>query len=330
MELRMARQIDWNALMRAVLLIAMTIWLLKLAVTGTIRDYIHPKFTWFTASAGLGMLVMAAGQLLRGLRGVTSPAPLRSRLFFVYTLVICTGFLLQPYSFGADLASKQGLNITNRESKGKLTAKAVPAAGSMAGGAAQPAGAQPAGGSAADIQSGSGAGSGTEPQGGSSDGGGSAAIPPAEPPATAPPPAPSAPDHEPVAPPNPKPGQVQLVNNTAVITPQNFWNWMNELYGNPAAYTGKRVTMDGFVFYPPGAGSEEFAVTRLVVTCHVAHAYPDGLLAVRPGVDRPAEDTWYRVEGLLEMSAFQGQPTLRIKIEQLTAIAKPSDPYIYP
>lgn len=115
-----------------------------------------------------------------------------------------------------------------------------------------------------------------------------------------------------------------------VVTPQNFVPWMNELYGKPAQYAGKRVSLDGFVFIPPDVKPEEFAITRLVVTCHVAHAFPDGLLAVFPGKERPPQDSWFRAEGVLELFKYQGADTLRIKLDKLTPIEKPADPYIYP
>jgi uncharacterized membrane protein YraQ (UPF0718 family) len=77
-------------------------------------------------------------------------------------------------------------------------------------------------------------------------------------------------------------------------------------------------------------GLNLFTVTRLVVTCHVAHAYPDGLLAYIPGKPRPAQDTWHRVEGVLEPHTFKGASVLRIRVDKLTPIPKPADPYVYP
>ncbi|MFZ5814811.1 MAG: DUF1980 domain-containing protein, partial [Bacillota bacterium] len=117
LELRMARIRDNNALMRAVLLLALTGFLVKLVMTGQLQQYIHPRFTWFTASAAIGLTLMAAGQLRRWLRGTVGHLPsFRYRLYTAMAAVICTGFLLQPHTFGSDLAAKQGLNVTNRSS----------------------------------------------------------------------------------------------------------------------------------------------------------------------------------------------------------------------
>lgn len=328
MELRMARVTDHNALMRAILLIGLTVYLFKLVLTGDIEQYIHPKFTWFTASAGIGMLAMAGGQLLRGLRGVTGAiAPMRTGLYLVYTVVICAGFVIPPFTFGADLASKQGLNLTQRATKAYAMSQALPTVAEVptqspapvtkpapsTGGDTTP---PPADSTAVGSTDTSVDAPGSPPPQGAALPGQDTATP--------------APSHEPVPPALPKPGMAQLVNGVAAITPKNFWPWMNELYGTPAKYAGTPITMEGFVFYPPGAGPEEFAITRLVVTCHVAHAYPDGLLVTLPGTPRPAEDSWFLAEGVLELTTFQEQETLRIKLDRLTAIPRPSDPYIYP
>jgi len=120
------------------------------------------------------------------------------------------------------------------------------------------------------------------------------------------------------------------VNNTVNVTTKNFVNWMNELYKSPAAYAGKRVVLEGFVFHPPDTQPEEFALTRLVVTCHVAHAFPDGLLTYLPEQERPAQDEWYRAEGVLEFTVHKGMQTLRIRVDRWTPVPQPEDPYIYP
>lgn len=301
MELQLARRTDWNAWARLILLLGLTALLTRLIITGQISAYIHPRFTWFTASAGIGMLLMAAGQLMRGLQGLRGfDLPLRSRLYTAMTAVICVGFIIRPHTFGADLALKQGLNVTKRST----AAAAAPAA------AALPAEPAPVSAKAPGSVSG---GSSTGPPPGASD--------PKPAPASPSPPAQSA-----AAPPD-----AAGDNTPTIITPQTFVKWMTEFYADHYKYAGKRIVMDGFTFYPPDMEAmDSFAVVRLVVTCHVAHAFPDGLLAVSPGKARPAQDTWHRVEGILEPYVYQGKSTLRLKLTSLTPISAPTDPYVYP
>ncbi|HYG60398.1 MAG TPA: DUF1980 domain-containing protein, partial [Symbiobacteriaceae bacterium] len=75
MEWRESR--DYNPLVRAILLLGLAAFLVKLIVTGEIRLYIHPRFTWFTATAAVGMSLMALGQLIRAVSGATYGPPLR-------------------------------------------------------------------------------------------------------------------------------------------------------------------------------------------------------------------------------------------------------------
>lgn len=294
LDLRMGRERDGNALIRAVLLLALTGFLAKLVLRGELPQYIHPKFTWFTASAGLGLSLMALGQLRRWWRGNAGMiAPFRYGLYTAVTAVICGGFLLQPHTFGADLAAKQGLNVTNRS-------------------AGRPAVSVPATAPAASDPS---------PQ---TPGPESPAHPPAagEPAATLLP--------EPPTPPAATP-PVADIRERIDLTPQTYMQTMADLYDFPERHAGKRIAMEGFVFYPPDVAADQFALVRLVVTCHVAHAYPDGLVAYFPGQsERPQQDSWHRLEGILEPFTYRDKVTLRLKIEQATPIEAPADPYVYP
>lgn len=298
LDLRMARIRDVNALMRAVLLLALTGFLAKLVVRGELSQYIHPKFTWFTASAGFGFVLMAIGQLRRWWRGNSGAIlPFRYRLYTALTVVICGGFLLQPHTFGADLAAKQGLNVTNRSS-GRSALVSAPAPTAPADVAQAPAQAEP--------------------------------TPPAPAAPTAPVTTPASPA-TPAAPTAPADAPVDDGRDLIQVTAQNYMQMMLELYDFPEKHAGKRLTMEGFTFHPPDVGDGDFAIVRLVVTCHVAHAYPDGLVAYQKDLtERPEQDLWYRVTGILEPFTYQGKTTLRLRIEQLTPIDKPVDPYVYP
>lgn len=306
MELQMRRETDYNALLRAILLVAMTFFLARLLYTGDIKSYIHPKFIWFTATAGIGFVLMAAGQLRRAFKGVAVHPPLRSRLYIALTAVLCVGFLLRPHEFGADLAAKQGLNLTNRsgnrsvQAAAPATAPPTPAPGQQPAQPVTPPAGQP-------------------PQSDPSAG----ALPPAGQPEA------GATQTGPAQPPLYGKAALQLVDNTAHIKADNFARWMMEIYDNHEKYAGKRVVYEGFTYHPPDAGPAEFGVLRLIVTCHVAHASPDGFLAIYPGNTRPAQDTWHRVEGVLEPIMWKGQSTVRLRVEKLTPIPKPDDPYVY-
>jgi uncharacterized repeat protein (TIGR03943 family) len=355
-----SRRNDPGSLVRGALLLAWTALLVRLVITGEIVRYIHPRFSWFTLVAAAGLTLMALGQLRRARLAPADPGTGRWTLYAVVAAVVTLGYLVEPVTFGADFAAKQGMNITRR-SGGQTAAELSGGAGTVEPRAtAQPApggtgtavpGTQPgstgtgptapespavepgttAGVGAQAPGSSSGAsetatsGSGAGAAAGKSAAGSGGATAPGTNPST------GAPTDDSPAPPPAKPaGRPALQDGKVIITPQNFVAWMTELYATPAAYAGKRVSLEGFIFYVDGAAPEEFAVTRLVVTCHVAHAYPDGLLAAVPGKPRPKQDEWYKVEGVLELTTFQGNQTLKIRVDKMTPIAAPADPYVYP
>jgi len=313
LELRMVRYRDGNALMRGILLLALTALLARLIATGEIANYIHPRFTWFTGSAGLGFLLMAVAQFRRALRGVTGSVPeLRTGLYTAVTLMVCVGFLIRPHIFGADLAAKQGINLTNRSTSGSGLAAKPPAP------VEKPAMANPTPTPTPDPTG----KAPVDPVGGTAGEAVSGAIPTLTPPAA---------EHAP-PPLNMYGGEPpKLEGDTIMITKQNFAPWMVELYENPTKYFGKKLSMDGFVFTPEHVAADQFTIVRLVVTCHVAHAFPDGLLtSPLEGGQKPKENSWFRAEGVLGPITLGGQQTIRLTLTSLTSIAQPSDPYIYP
>lgn len=313
MELRATRDVDWNALMRAVLLIALTAFLARLIWTGRIGRYIHPKFTWFTASAGIGFLIMAAGQMIRFVRGAVGPvAPFRTEFHLMLISVICVGFVAQPHTFGADLAGKQGLNITSRSSSASALQPPVPESTPVPAAPSSPAPQPPNPPAPAAASSAPAAPVPVEARV-------ITLTPPEENiPATAKQSTPKQPD-----PP--------LLGDTITVTDKNYVNLMFAFYDKPWKFSGTRMVIDGCTFYPPDTGASQFAVTRLVVTCHVAHAAPEGMLVVLPpGQRRPAQDTWHRVEGMVRPVTYNGKEVLGIQMEKMTPIAKPTDPYVYP
>lgn len=298
---------DWNYLVRGALLLGMSGLLVKLLLTGQITSYIHPKFTWFTIVAVVGLVAMALAQFGTAFQQMgRASRPLRGRLYSAVLGVVCAGIFIRPHVFGADLASKQGLNLATGAGR---TAAVVPT---------QPSATSPIPASGSKLGT---SGTGTDLP----------TAPVAEvAPAVEPNPAAEAPASGPAEPPAPAKEESVPQVDRLVVTSYEFAPTMQVIYYDPTPFVGKRIVLEGFTFHPPGAQDDTFAVTRLVVTCHVAHAAPDGLLAYSPGVQRPAPDTWHQVEGVLEAYEFMGTSTVRIRIERITAIPQPADPYVYP
>lgn len=236
---------SWNAAYRSLLLVGMILFLVRLMLDGQIALYIHPRFIWLTWVTCGGLVLMLVEQLAQ-IR-VHSAARVPEGYYLASAALLAVGFAIRPHLFGADLASKQGLNLTVRSS-GSPSGQAVP--------------------------------------------------PPTD----------------------------QMLE----IDSFNFTQFLDKMYANPQAFVGKRVAIEGFAFNPPTAKNGEFAIVRLVVTCHVAHAAPDGLVVTVPGQVAPKQDTWHRAEGTLEAFELNGVKTVRLVADKFTDIDEPPIPYVFP
>jgi uncharacterized repeat protein (TIGR03943 family) len=71
-------------------------------------------------------------------------------------------------------------------------------------------------------------------------------------------------------------------------------------------------------------------ITRFVITCCAADAYPVGL-PVKLKENRTAypADSWFEVEGRMITETFKGKRQLTIEANSLKKIPKPTNPYYY-
>ncbi len=321
---------DWGAAARGLFLLAFATGVFALVFSGDIKLYIHPRFAPYSLMAAVLLVLMALAQFER-FRAPGEDLPLlRWGRYAPFLVPLVLGLALPPATFGADLAAKQGVNLTARGRHGGPAAATAPApadpapAGSDTRPETAPVIPPAAGPPASTAGAPSTAASGAAPAG---------AIPEVIPPTVAAPPATARPEAA-ASPPPPAAADGQhrapaLVNGQVVLDDKTFAPWLLAIYGNQAAYVGKPVQMTGFVFRPEGLTPEQFVLARLIVTCHVAHAAPDGFLVAWPQAEQLQTDSWYRLEGVFEMGEYQGQDTLQIRVRTLTPVEKPADPYIY-
>lgn len=109
--------------------------------------------------------------------------------------------------------------------------------------------------------------------------------------------------------------------------------WIRTLnvYPEPDAYTGQKANVQGFVLYPPSLPAGYFWVTRFIITCCAADAYPVGLPVKIPENESrqfPA-DSWVEVTGKMITETFDGQRQLTIQGEEIKPIPQPKNPYDY-
>jgi uncharacterized repeat protein (TIGR03943 family) len=136
------------------------------------------------------------------------------------------------------------------------------------------------------------------------------------------------------------------VSDTVTATrsqPQQFGNftrpedrslvgWIRTLnvYPEPDAYDGQAVNVDGFVVHTPDLPENYFTLTRFIITCCAADAYPVGLpVLLEQSRDTYAPDTWLQVQGNMKSETLNGERRLVIQAERLEQIPEPKNPYDY-
>ncbi len=110
--------------------------------------------------------------------------------------------------------------------------------------------------------------------------------------------------------------------------------WIRTLnvYPEPDAYNGQKVEVTGFVIYPRGLSEQYFWISRFILTCCAADAYPVGLPVKLPaGRSRSKypQDSWFKVTGEMITDELNGQRKLTILPTKIESIPKPKNPYDY-
>lgn len=109
-------------------------------------------------------------------------------------------------------------------------------------------------------------------------------------------------------------------------------DWVRTLavYPEPDAYTGQKVKVQGFVVYPKDLPVDYLLLSRFVITCCAADAYPISLpVKLSQSRDTYKPDTWFEVEGQMITAHLSGKRQLTIAAKTLKPISEPKNPYDY-
>ncbi|MBD2072492.1 TIGR03943 family protein [Phormidium sp. FACHB-592] len=131
-----------------------------------------------------------------------------------------------------------------------------------------------------------------------------------------------------------KPQAFRVSTNTADKT---LVDWVRTLavYPEPDAYTGQKAKVQGFVVYPKDLPADYFLLSRFVLTCCAADAYPISLPVKLPqgsdaqGREAYKPDMWLEVEGQMITAELAGKRQLTIAAKTLKPISEPQRPYDY-
>ncbi|WP_395947843.1 TIGR03943 family putative permease subunit [Bacillus sp. X1(2014)] len=112
------------------------------------------------------------------------------------------------------------------------------------------------------------------------------------------------------------------------IDDNQYVNIMNIIQDNLNVMIGKTVTTKGFVYREKEFMQNQIIVARFGITCCVADASVYGMMA-KGEVAALSKDKWVQVTGKIEQTQFNGETIPVIKIDQLSKITAPQQPYVF-
>lgn len=108
------------------------------------------------------------------------------------------------------------------------------------------------------------------------------------------------------------------------------WIRTLDVYPEPDAYAGQKVSVDGFVVYTTNLPQGYLTLTRFVITCCAADVYPVGMPVrfTQPKNEVPA-DSWFKVQGKMMTETLNGKRQAVIQANVIEPIPEPKNPYAY-
>lgn len=126
--------------------------------------------------------------------------------------------------------------------------------------------------------------------------------------------------------------QPQAFHSSVTPEQRSLLDWVRTLnvYPEPDRYTGQKVKVQGFVIHSNELPPEYLLLSRFVITCCAADAYPVGLPVKLEGESQVYQpDTWLEVEGQMITENIAGKRQLTIQAKSLKNIPQPDNPYEY-
>ena len=114
---------------------------------------------------------------------------------------------------------------------------------------------------------------------------------------------------------------------------RNLLDWLHAFSASPnaaEAFAGEPVDVVGFVYHDERLDESQFMVNRFIVSCCVADANVVTMVVRWPEAATLENDTWVRVEGILQPGVFDGASLPILSAQRVTPVAMPDQPYLYP
>lgn len=116
------------------------------------------------------------------------------------------------------------------------------------------------------------------------------------------------------------------------VKSEQFYPWLNEIFINPEKYEGYKITISGIFWRESGMETDQFLLSRYLITCCVADASNAGILSTGD-IENFNEGDWIKMEGVITLSNSTFSQTNKtmpyLRIISAENIEPESSPYVY-
>ncbi len=98
----------------------------------------------------------------------------------------------------------------------------------------------------------------------------------------------------------------------------------------PTLLNGKAIDVSGFVYRTPELDSDQFMLSRFVMTCCAADAFAIGIIVEWPNAMNIDDNAWVEIEGEIVIDDSGDSWIITINASSVELISQPLQPYIFP
>lgn len=121
-----------------------------------------------------------------------------------------------------------------------------------------------------------------------------------------------------------------LDSNTIQMNEDMFGSYYGAINKNPIDYIGRTIKMSGFVYKEESFNPNQLVVSRFMITHCIADAAILGFLTEFDEANVLEDDTWLEIDGVLDITNYDGFDMPVIKVTNWKVIDEPAEPYLYP
>jgi putative membrane protein len=334
MEMEEERSYTFHYLLRAAIMLGITLYIVYLVKSDRLLYYIAPRMMLYVKIAALLLFIIAVYQIYMVVRTKIDEneencgcehVPSRSVflniiIYSLFLFPLLLGFLLPDTVMGSDVASIKGMNLSaNNLVKTSKPVVTAAKANNSQGTAALPEAASTAnttGGSADNTSAADKTGNATKP--------GNTKLSPedaklqklfvadeyTE-------------DYA-------KLGMKLYKKDTITIKEVGFMELLTAVDLYMDNFVGKKMVISGFIYREDDMAPNQFVVSRLAMQCCSADASPYGVMVESARSKDFPKDTWVTITGTIGKTTYNKNTILKLDALKIEKIKASATPYVYP